>query len=71
MNSMWAGSVEGAFFDPDKFDKHRDIQLAEYEASKRSDKAYYVLGVDVGRVGLIFVGSSKISLIAGTSLFII
>ena len=50
-NSIWAGSVEGAFFDPDKFDKHRDIQLAEYEASKRSDKAYYVLGVDVGRVG--------------------
>lgn len=51
-NSIWAGSVEGAFFDPEKFDKYRDIQLAEYEASKKSsDKAYYVLGVDVGRVG--------------------
>ena len=70
-NSIWAGSVEGAFFDPERFDKCRDIQLAENEASKRtSDKGYYLLGVDVGRVGLIFVGSSKISLIAGTSLLI-
>ena len=51
-NSRWAGSIEGAFFDLDKFDKYRDIQLAEYEASKRnSDKAYYLLGVDVGRIG--------------------
>ena len=67
--SIWGGSIEGAFFDVEKFDKYRDIQLAEYEASKRnSDKAYYLLGVDVGRIGLNFVGSIKISLIAGTSL---
>lgn len=51
-NSIWAGSVEGAFFDPERFDKCRDIQLAENEASKRtSDRGYYLLGVDVGRVG--------------------
>ena len=69
--SIWGGSIEGAFFDVEKFDKYRDIQLAEYEASKRnSDKAYYLLGVDVGRIGLMIVGSIKISLIAGTSLLI-
>lgn len=50
MESKWAGAVEGAFFNPDKFNKYRDIQHAEYEASgKMSNKAYYVLGVDVGR----------------------
>lgn len=49
--SRWAGSVEGAFFSADKFDKYRDIQLAEECASnKNSAKAYYVLGVDVGRL---------------------
>ena len=68
MNSIWSGSIEGAFFDVEKFDKYRDIQLAENEASKKnSDKAYYVLGVDVGRIGFIKVGSIKISLIAGIS----
>lgn len=50
--SHWAGSVEGAFFDPDKFDKYRDIQLAENEYSNRTNEnGYYVLGVDVGRIG--------------------
>ena len=67
-NSIWSGSIEGAFFDVEKFDKYRDIQLAENEASKKnSDKAYYILGVDVGRIGFIKVGSIKISLIAGIS----
>ena len=71
-NSIWSGSIEGAFFDTEKFDKYRDIQLPEWEANNKSSRnAYYLLGVDVGRLGLIFVGSSKISLIAGTSLFII
>lgn len=71
MNSIWSGSIEGAFFDVEKFDKYRDIQLAENEASKKnSDKAYYVLGVDVGRIGFIKVGSIKISLIAGTSFLV-
>lgn len=50
-NSLWLGAAEGAFFDSMKFDKHRTIQLPEYEASKRSQHAYYVLGVDVGRLG--------------------
>ena len=67
-NSIWSGSIEGAFFDVEKFDKYRDIQLAENEASKKnSDKAYYILGVDVGRIGFIKVSSIKISLIAGIS----
>lgn len=59
LNSVWSGSIEGAFFDTEKFDKYRDIQLPEWETSKKASKdAYYVLGVDVGRLGLI-VGSSK------------
>lgn len=50
--SHWAGSVEGAFFDLDKFDNHRDIQKAEYEwSNKTSEGGYYLLGVDVGRLG--------------------
>lgn len=50
--SHWAGSVDGAFFDPEKFDKYRDIQLAESEYSKKiGEGGYYVLGVDVGRIG--------------------
>lgn len=52
MNSIWAGSIDGAFFDMDKFDMHRTLQVATYEANKKdSNKAYYVLGVDVGRFG--------------------
>lgn len=51
-NSVWSGSIEGAFFDTEKFDKYRDIQLPEWETSKKASKdAYYVLGVDVGRLG--------------------
>lgn len=51
-NSKWAGSIEGAFFDMDKFARQRTIELAEYRASGRSSKdAYYVLGIDVGRKG--------------------
>lgn len=51
-NSIWSGSIEGAFFDTEKFDKYRDIQLPEWEANNKSSKnAYYLLGVDVGRVG--------------------
>lgn len=51
-NSIWAGSVEGAFFDMEKFAKQRTIEFAEHCYSNRSSKdAYYVLGVDVGRKG--------------------
>lgn len=49
--SLWAGSVEGAFFDPSKFDKYRNIQLPENEYSNRTnERGYYILGVDVGRL---------------------
>ncbi len=50
--SKWTGDVENAFFDGEKFDKNRIINLPEYEYSgKTSDRGYYVLGVDVGRKG--------------------
>jgi hypothetical protein len=50
--SMWSGTVEDAFFNGEIFDKHRQIQKPEYEASKRSSyAAYYVISVDVGRKG--------------------
>ena len=50
--SRWTGTVENAFFDGEKFDRSRILQLPEYEYSRRSTKnAYYVLGVDVGRRG--------------------
>ena len=66
--SIWSGDVENAFFSSEQFDKHRVLLQPQYEYSGRSTKsAYYVFGVDVGRVGL-KVGSNKISLIAGTSL---
>lgn len=66
--SIWSGDVSNAFFSSQKFDKYRVLQQPQYEYSGRSSKnAYYVFGIDVGRIGL-NVGSSKISLIAGTSL---
>lgn len=50
--SKWTGSVEDAFFDGEKFDRNRIIQLPETQYSaKASDRTYYVLGVDVGRKG--------------------
>lgn len=50
--SVWAGTVENAFFNGEIFDRNRQIQKPEYEASGRSSKnAYYVLSVDVGRKG--------------------
>lgn len=50
--SMWTGTIEGAFFDGEKFDRNRVLNQPEYEASGRSGKnAYYVIGVDVGRRG--------------------
>ena len=50
--SIWAGDVENAFYSAEKFDKHRVLLQPEYEYSGRSSKsAYYVLGVDVGRIG--------------------
>jgi hypothetical protein len=50
--SRWSGDVENAFYSSEKFDKHRVLLQPEYEYSGRSSKsAYYVLGVDVGRIG--------------------
>lgn len=50
--SMWSGDAENAFFSAQKFDKHRVLRQPEYEFSGRASKnAYYVIGVDVGRLG--------------------
>ena len=50
--SIWSGDAENAFYSAEKFDKHRQLLQPEYEYSGRSSKsAYYVLGVDVGRIG--------------------
>lgn len=51
--SVWSGSVDGAFFDPDIFDKSRTIKRAETKPEGRSTSVggYYVMGVDVGRHG--------------------
>jgi hypothetical protein len=50
--SIWSGTAEDAFFDPETFDRHRVLQKPEYEPSGRSNKlAYYIIAVDVGRKG--------------------
>ncbi len=50
--SEWAGSSDEAFFSSDTFDKYRVLKQPEYEYSGRtSDKGYYILSVDVGRIG--------------------
>ena len=50
--SIWSGDAENAFYSAEKFDKYRVLKQPENEFSGRSSKsAYYVLGVDVGRIG--------------------
>lgn len=50
--SLWSGDAENAFFSSEKFDKYRTLRQPEGEYSGRSAKsAFYVLGVDVGRIG--------------------
>ena len=50
--SKWSGDVENAFYSAEKFDRSRVLLQPEYEFSGRSSKiSYYVLGVDVGRIG--------------------
>ena len=50
--SVWSGTTEDAFFNSELFDKHRVLNQPEYEYSARSAKnAYYILSVDVGRIG--------------------
>ena len=52
LGSVWSGTLEGAFFNINKFDKHRVLNIAEtcYNNGLNKEKGYYVLGVDVGRV---------------------
>ena len=50
--SIWSGDAENAFYSSEKFDRYRLLKQPEAEFSGRSSKnAYYVLGVDVGRIG--------------------
>ena len=50
--SIWSGDAQNAFYSAEKFDKHRVLNQPEYEFSNRSSKnAFYVIGVDVGRIG--------------------
>lgn len=50
--SKWTGDVESAFFSTAKFDKHRVINVAEKQYSNKTSKdGYYLMGVDVGRLG--------------------
>ena len=50
--SIWSGDVSNAFFSSQKFDKYRVLLQPEYEYSGRTSKnAYYVFGIDVGRIG--------------------
>ncbi len=50
--SIWTGDAENAFFSSEKINKYRVLLQPQYQKSGRSSKdAYYVFGVDVGRVG--------------------
>lgn len=49
-NSIWAGNIEGAFFNTNKFDQCRVLNIAETSYNKGiAAKGYYMLGVDVGK----------------------
>ena len=49
--SKWSGDAENAFYSAEKFDKYRVLLQPEKEASGRSSRsAYYIIGVDVGRL---------------------
>lgn len=48
--SRWSGTIEDAFFNGDIFDRNRRLLQPEYGYSgKSSERAYYILSVDVGR----------------------
>ena len=50
--SIWSGDVDNAFYSADKIDKYRVLRQPQADYSGRSSKsAYYVIGVDVGRIG--------------------
>lgn len=49
-NSIWGGVADGAFFNPDQFDRNRVLEHAETGFNKKLPaNGYYVMGVDVGR----------------------
>lgn len=52
MRSIWSGDAKNAFYSSESFDSQRILALAEetYDA-KKAKTCYYVLGVDVGRIG--------------------
>lgn len=50
--SKWTGTVEGAFFNGETFDKLRILKQPEYENSGRtSTQGFYVISADIGRKG--------------------
>lgn len=50
--SEWSGDAENAFFSGEIFDKYRILLQPEKEYSGRTSKnGYYVISVDVGRIG--------------------
>lgn len=49
MESLWAGTVENAFFNGEAFDKNRILQKADDRADGKIRTSYYVISVDVGR----------------------
>ena len=50
--SIWSGDVDNAFYSAEKFDKYRVLKQPQGQYSGRSSKnAFYVIGVDVGRIG--------------------
>ena len=52
-SSVWSGDTENAFFSGEKIDKNRTLLQAEHEYDPKTSKSgYYILGVDVGRLGL-------------------
>jgi hypothetical protein len=60
MRSIWGGDIENAFYSTEIFDKHRVLLQSEDKYSARSTKeAYYVIGVDVGRIGLLGIAQVK------------
>lgn len=50
MESKWTGDIESAFFDSQRFEKHRVLNIAEKGYNNKTNKnGYYIMGVDVGR----------------------
>lgn len=47
--SLWAGTVEDAFFNGESFDRNRIVVAAESKADGKIKTAFYVISVDVGR----------------------